>query len=392
MWRRIELKNYRSIESARVDLAPFTVLVGPNGSGKSNFADALVFISELTDASAAITRRGGITGLRRWQRAPRGEVLLSLRVAASRAALDNNYTQYDCVIEFDQGKSWKFASESVDEVKDGATVGTVSRGEDGIVQLSPPQPVQLPPLAPQASLALFLKQISILNSNKPMGIPAHGMRRYRLNPDEMRKPYLGSDEVFLNESGSNIAEAIDHLRKRKDGSYEDVLESMKRMVPGLVEIDTPKAGHYWTLEFNQRQATGGVAPFTAMEMSDGALRALGILVAARQLEPQAVLIVEEPEVHLHPGATAVLFEALKQASQRGAVLITTHSPELLDAAKDEELLVCDYRSGVTRVGPLDTEQRQIVREGLFSAAELMRTTPLRIQGDAPATLEPPTTP
>jgi len=88
----------------------------------------------------------------------------------------------------------------------------------------------------------------------------------------------------------------------------------------------------------------------------------------------------------------VLFEALKQASQRGAVLITTHSPELLDAAKNEELLVCDYRSGVTRIGPLDTEQRQIVREGLFSAAELMRTTPLRIEGDAPTTLEPPSTP
>jgi type I restriction enzyme M protein len=129
-----------------------------------------------------------------------------------------------------------------------------------------------------------------------------------------------------------------------------------------------------------------------MELSDGSLRALGILVACRQVQQNSLLIIEEPEVHLHPGATVVLFEALKQASQRGAVLITTHSPELLDAAKDEEILVCDYRSGRTRIGPLDTEQRQIVREGLFSAAELMRTTPLRIEGDAPTTLEPPSTP
>ena len=391
MWRRIELKNYRSIESARVELAPFTVLVGPNGSGKSNFADALVFISELADASAAVTRRGGIGSMQRWQRSQRGEISISLRIATSRAALEKSYTHYACTLESDKDRHWKFASESVSEIQDGAVTGTLSRGEEGIIQLSP-QTMSLPTLSPHASVVLFWKQLSILNTGKPRGIPHHKVRRYRLNAQEMRKPHLDSDDVFLNESGNNIAQALAHLRQHKDGSYEDVLASMTQIVPGLVDIDTPRISHYRTLEFNQRQMTGGVAPFTAMEMSDGALRALGILVAARQLEPESLLIVEEPEVHLHPGATSVLFEALKQASQRGAVLITTHSPELLDAARDEEILVCDYRSGVTRVGPMDAEQRQIVREGLFSAAELMRTTPLRIEGDVPATLEPPNSP
>jgi type I restriction enzyme M protein len=59
MWRRVELRNYRSIEDVSVDLAPFTVLVGPNGSGKSNFADALVFAREVaTDAATAVDKRG----------------------------------------------------------------------------------------------------------------------------------------------------------------------------------------------------------------------------------------------------------------------------------------------------------------------------------------------
>jgi predicted ATPase len=61
MWRRIEVRNYRSIERVSVDLAPFTVVVGPNGSGKSNFADALVFARDIAnDASSAVQNRGGI--------------------------------------------------------------------------------------------------------------------------------------------------------------------------------------------------------------------------------------------------------------------------------------------------------------------------------------------
>jgi type I restriction enzyme M protein len=63
--------------------------------------------------------------------------------------------------------------------------------------------------------------------------------------------------------------------------------------------------------------------------------------------------------------------------------VTTHSADLLDAARDEEILVCDYRAGLTRIGELAAAQRAVVRDGLFSVAELMRSEPLRIEGQAP---------
>jgi predicted ATPase len=385
-WRRIDLKNYRSIESVRADIAPFTVLVGPNGSGKSNFADAFVFISELADAASAITRRGGIPGLQRWQRLPQGEISLTLRIAASRENLDKTYSHYESVISIDKQKHWRFGQETVAEVINGATTVSFKRRPDNTVE-NFPYNTQFPPLTETASIALFVRQFEMLRSSKPVGTPWMAVQRCRLNPSAMRQPHPDSNNFYLNESGSNIAEALQSLRERKDGSFEDVLTSLARIVPGLVELETNKVGHFRTLEFSQRQASGGVASFTALEMSDGALRALGILVAARQTEPGSMLIIEEPEVHLHPGAASVLFEALKNASHRSTVLITTHSPELLDAAQDEEILVCDNRQGATRIGPLASEQRQLVREGLFSAAELMRTTSLRIEGDAPAVVE-----
>jgi type I restriction enzyme M protein len=385
-WRRIELKNYRSIESVRADIAPFTVLVGPNGSGKSNFADAFVFISELGDAATAVTHRGGIPGLQRWQRSPNGEISLVVRIANSRENLDQTYTHYEAVISVDKQKRWRFGQELFAEVVNGATAVSFTRKPDNTVY-NFPNNTQFPPLTETASIALFVRQFVMLRSSQPVGTPWTAVQRCRLSPSAMRQPHTDSNNIYLNESGSNIAEALQSLRERKDGSFEDVLTALARIVPGLVELETNKVGHFRTLEFSQRQASGGVASFTALEMSDGALRALGILVAARQAQPSSMLIIEEPEVHLHPGAASVLFDALKNASQRCTVLITTHSPELLDVAQDEEILVCDNQQGATRIGPLANEQRQLVREGLFSAAELMRTTSLRIEGDAPSVIE-----
>ena len=113
-----------------------------------------------------------------------------------------------------------------------------------------------------------------------------------------------------------------------------------------------------------------------------------ILTMAERMEQDELLIVEEPEVSIHIGAAGLLFDVLKRASERGAVLLTTHSADLLDAASDEEILVCDYAGGTTSIGPLSTVQREIVKEGLFSVAELMRSERLRIENTPARTLDP----
>jgi len=162
---------------------------------------------------------------------------------------------------------------------------------------------------------------------------------------------------------------------------------MRKVVPGLQYISTEQVGRYLIVKFTQLQSGGQLAEFSADEMSEGALRALGIIVAAYQMKRDELLIIEEPEVSIHSGAAALLFDVLKFASRKGAVLITTHSADLLEAAKEEEILVCDYRSGITHIGPLATQQKEVVKKGLFSLAELVRSEPLRIEGDTPKTID-----
>jgi type I restriction enzyme M protein len=203
------------------------------------------------------------------------------------------------------------------------------------------------------------------------------VRRYRLNPDVMRRPQLISDRVRLEEDGANIAVAVRAVRAT--GRMEDLLRALAKIVPGLRDVKVRQAERYLTLEFEQEQDEGLVARFNATEMSEGALRALGIIVATLQMARDELLIIEEPEVSIHVGAAALLFDVLKEASESGAVLITTHSADLIDAAADEEILVCEYAQGVTSIGPLASAQRAVVRDGLFSVAQLMRSEPLRIE-------------
>jgi type I restriction enzyme M protein len=374
MWRRIEIRNFRSIEQAKVDLAPFTVVVGPNGSGKSNFIDAVVFARDVAfDASTAISNRGGIVGVRRWRPSKPTDVTVDVRASASKVGLDRAYVRHHFKIHSGRKGEWSFSNERIEVVENGVTVAHLTRKSNSITGKP------LVPASPDVSSSAMVTARQLRQFSRVSAL--HNVRRYRLNTEAMRQPQISSEETRLRESGDNIAAAIRAIRS--EGKIAKIVEPMTKIVPGLQDIYVDQVGRYLALKFRQAQEDeNAVADFNATEMSEGALRALGIIVATRQMVRDELLLIEEPEVAVHVGAANLLFEILKEASSRGAVLLTTHSADLLDAARDEEILVCEHSSGSTQIGPLSSVQRQIVREGLFSVAELMRSEPLRIEPDS----------
>jgi len=121
----------------------------------------------------------------------------------------------------------------------------------------------------------------------------------------------------------------------------------------------------------------------AENMSDGTLRALGVLTSLFQSangnKPRVPLVgIEEPEVAVHPGAAGVLRDALTSASAATQVLVTSHSPDLLDD-KDigpELILGVTSVNGETRIGALDEAGRSAIKDRLFTAGELLRQNQL----------------
>jgi type I restriction enzyme M protein len=382
MWRRVELHNFRSIEHVKVDLAPFTLLVGPNGSGKSNFVDAIAFAGEAThDAEEAIAARGGFTLVRRWMPHPADSFRISVRAANASADLDGKYWQHVLRLAERPPQDWSFAAEGV------AIPGTdgkprIWRRDDRKPPIVLDAELEVP-FTPTSSVFLTLRQ----KYGEETFAPLMRVRRFRFSPDLMHEP-SSLDRPSLAANGSNLSAAVRDVIK--DSAAADRLRrTLTAILPGTTGITVDEAGGFGILGLQQWVGESS-ASFRPKQLSDGTLRVLATVVAVEQMQKDQLLIIEEPETGLHPGAAAALFDVLKDAAEKGSVLITTHSPELLDLAEDEEILVCESRDGTTRIGPLAESQRALVRDGLFSISELMRSSPLRIEGTDAPTLDPRT--
>lgn len=112
-------------------------------------------------------------------------------------------------------------------------------------------------------------------------------------------------------------------------------------------------------------------------MSDGTLRALGVLTAVFQRDKEAkvsLVAIEEPETALHPAAAGVLLDSLIESSEHVQILVTSHSADMLDRKEVEadNLLAVESHQGVTRIGAVDHVARDALRTHLFTAGELLR--------------------
>jgi predicted ATPase len=154
-----------------------------------------------------------------------------------------------------------------------------------------------------------------------------------------------------------------------------VQEILQSIVPNTTSVKPKKHGNKLSLEFTQEWAPKKKLSFEAFSMSDGTLRALGLLMAVYQTPPSSVLVIEEPEATIHPGALGAVLDLIRHASRSMQVIVTTHSPEVLDASwiKDHHLKIVVWQDGASHVLPPDDASRKAMREHLMGAGELMRS-------------------
>ena len=115
--------------------------------------------------------------------------------------------------------------------------------------------------------------------------------------------------------------------------------------------------------------------FEAFNMSDGTLRVLGILAAIFQRPAPSLIVIEEPEATVHPGAIGTILDVLRHAGRFMQVVVTTHSPDVLDARwiEDRHLRIASWERGITRVSTVSPSVRAALREHLMGAGELLRS-------------------
>ncbi len=368
-----------SIARCTVVLGPLRFLVGQNGAGKSNFLDALRFTADSLNTSVehALRDRGGITEVRRrssghpthfgielqWE-LPNGQHgSYSFRIG-SRPNVGFEVQHESCLVHSGDALETAFSY----EVRSGQV-----------------EKCSLPTHPAAASDRLFLVAVSGQPEFRPIYDALCRMGFYNFNPDvirELQAPDLG--EVLAGD-GRNLASVLKRLSDDEIGGHMPrIIELLGRVVPGITAVSHKPQGKKETLEFRQLVAGSKDAwRFDAENMSDGTLRALGVLVALFQSPAAArhrvpLIGIEEPETALHPGASAVLRFALLEASQQTQVIVTSHSPDLLDdkAITEDMILSVTSLEGNSIIGRIDSVSRGAIREHLFTAGELLRLNQL----------------
>lgn len=383
--RRVRLRHYRSIASCDVRLGPLTLLVGPNGSGKSNFVDSLRFVAQALGENLdnALRDRGGAAEVRRRSTGHPTHFGVQLDVEIGSTSVATYGFQIGAV----SGGDFRVTHESV-SMRQAAFGSPDAHVEvrDGVVVSSSftvlPRPVED---------RLFLVALSGMDEFRPLFDGLAGIGVYNLNPDAMRQPGKPDPGDLLSRDGANIASVVESLRRNRPERKTEIEEYLRRIVPGIESVDRKAIGAWETLEFRQL-IEGADHPWTfqASSMSDGTLRACGVLVAlyAAPAGIAGPVAIEEPETALHPAATGLLLDALRGAAEFRQVLATSHSPDLLDSPTipPDAVLAVRAHGGRTIVARPDLAAREALAEQLFTPGELLRVDQLQPE-PAPTQME-----
>lgn len=370
---RVVLRNYKSIGLCDVRLQPLTYLVGVNGSGKSNFLDALHLVRDALNGSLdnALNERGGLSEVRR--KSSGHPTHFGIRLEFELASGSSGHYAFNVGSLKDRGYEVKTEE---------CVVGGVGRGPYFQIERGRVRAVSEPTFPAVTSDRLALVAASGLSVFRPVFDALASMGFYNLNPKLMRELQKPQEGRLLRPAGENIASVIGHLERFGNGQMGIIQDYLQTVVPMVQGVERKQVGPMETLEFRQDMA-GARHPwrFFAQSMSDGTLRALGVLVALfqeNQDHSPTLVGIEEPETALHPSAGSALREALVRASAHTQVIVTSHSPELLDDRNlsANSLLAVVSDGGETRIAPVDQASRAMLRDQLFSAGELLRLNQL----------------
>lgn len=382
MLASLHVQNFKCLRDVEVAFGPFTVLIGPNDSGKSSILDALRMLGRtVVEPLPAIFQ--GDDDLRQlaWKGSSRsGGAVPPVSWCIDVGAVGQRSWRYELQIG---------GHERVVSLDDGRPDESKVRGRE---QTALGEVIHF--LSPEASARIVL---AVSDEGGDPSFPSaflhFGMEyqremlelarapRYRLSPDLLRSPAVPTPDAVLSATGDNLAAVLDRLISGPDRSAITRLEqALTEAVPTLRGIALRtidgKTGAK-SLEFVLSSGTKG-PPVTipCAHASDGAMLLTAFLALAFSDDPGLILI-EEPENGLHPSRLQSVIDMLRKISagalgnQARQVIITTHSPLLLNYTRPEEVRIVrrDLEKG-TIVTPMNEVPDVQELLGEFGAGEL----------------------
>jgi len=365
MIKHVQVKNFRSLNDVSLSLSSRNVLVGPNMSGKSNLISLFSFLRRMVlptpgahGLPSAINASGGFAELA-WRGSDSNLLSISIGGEGDLAGTGTETKSVDWRYKLDVlGDRSRGSIMVQDEVltlsTDARDIALISKDPNtGRRVLRSKAGAELARVDDSTRSALEY-EIPDWEGNL-LRIYFASFVFYRLIPELMKQTNPVSSPRFLDENGGNLSSWLMMIQTRFPDSFARIVSAVKDVLPDVTDIVTwPTAQSTVEVKSSERHLRSRVPVW---QMSDGELVfiALVSLIFAPEEESGASLVcVEELETHLHPRLIDALIKLHNQRRQElgektAQVIITTHSPLVVDKVRLEDLIVVSKRDGQTLV-------------------------------------------
>jgi predicted ATPase len=337
----ITIKGFKSIASIeKLKLSPINILIGANGSGKSNFVSVFSFLNAIREGSLQdyVIKAGGAEKILHFGSKLTKDISLhvSFQGGVNQYYIDLQPTESDELVpKLETIYYWDKNNYPNGPYEEGLT----KIGKEAGISSTYAKRTQKYVRDHLASWRLY--HFHDTSSSSPM-----------------KKTADINDNRYLRTDGSNLASFLYYLRKKHTSSYDLIRNVIQNVAPFFdnfvlepQKLNTDKI----LLEWRHK---GTDTYFNASSLSDGTLRFIAL--ATLFLQPDdykpSVILLDEPELGLHPYAITVLASLVKQASVNTQVILSTQSSLLLDHFQPEDVLVADLVENGTQLTRLESEK------------------------------------
>lgn len=368
----IHIQNYRMFRDVKIENIPkMSVFVGANGSGKSTLFDVFGFLRDslIHNVRQALARRGGFSEV--VTRGTDGPIVIELKFRDAAEPLVTYHVSIGLengqpIVEREllkyrrgqNGQPWHFLDFQRGQGK--VVTNEDEYGKPGIEMRREDHRLESNDILAIKGLGQFQKFKTIMEFRKLI----ENWHVSDFHISEARPSRESGIAEHLSSLGDNLPLFAQYLFEKHPELFHDIIERMKRRVPGVTEV-MPIMSEDGRILLKFKDGAF-IDPFIARYVSDGTIKMFAYLLLLYDPSPHPVLCVEEPENQLYPHLLVELAEEFRDYSRRGGqVFISTHSPDFLNAVDLSEVFWLSKQDGLTTVHRAKDYQlfAGLVREG-----------------------------
>ncbi len=330
---RISIKGYKSLKDLTVNLSKINLLIGANGAGKSNFLSLFEFLGYIYEKRMGlyVAQSGGVDKL--LFHGHKITERIEIRVDEDENSYNLSLIESDgrLMVEHERlGYGWQPSS-------NGTTVDITQFKEEA-----------------------QLKDYNGLSRGEYIKNYMSQIRKFHFHDTGRRSPFtsdshITNDSYRLYEHGENLASILYRIKREKPLAYKRIVKVIQSVAPYFHDFYfEPTAADMVRLQWQDKYSTMIFGP---SDLSDGTIRFIALTVLFLQPWLPKVIIIDEPELGLHPFAISKLAGLIRSAAQNGTqVIIATQNAELISDFDPEDVLTVNQSNGETSIERLNTEE------------------------------------